>query len=526
MNPDAVETTPLMYADALWDHVGIKPGELSFKVGNMIAILDMTDEVMWQGSVGERTGWFQASFVRLRIAQGEDEEGQSSQTKVPGDQIKADVAKPPAKDGMVRRALTIRRKDGSNSEPKKLSPLEVRAKVVEEILNTERDYVNHLRDIVEGYLQRCKEHSKLFTPEKIELIFGNIETIYKFQKDFLKELETRVNRDKMDESQIGDIFVGNASEFTIYSDYCNNHPHAVHEMNSLQSDDQYTFFFESCRLLQNLQDISLEGYLLTPVQKICKYPLQLSELLKYTSEDHPDHKSVKAAQEVMKGVAMLINEQKRRMENVGKIGQWQETIVDWKGEDILETSTELIYSGELHKISKGHSQERHFFLFDHQMIYCKKDAIGGKLTYKGRLSIDNCEIVDLQDGVVVYGGNAIKYAWKMSNKDKDKWYVVYAKSAVHKAEWMEAFQAERERVREDNEKRFHISLKMKKAAVALCNATAASRYRRKSFQKRNAITESVDGGPRKMIINANSKTKSGKKGAIIGSPVALKKSIS
>ena len=33
---------------------------------------------------------------------------------------------------------------------------------------------------------------------------------------------------------------------------------------------------QSCRLLQNLQDISLEGYLLTPVQKICKYPLQLS----------------------------------------------------------------------------------------------------------------------------------------------------------------------------------------------------------------------------------------------------------
>ena len=32
----------------------------------------------------------------------------------------------------------------------------------------------------------------------------------------------------------------------------------------------------------------------------------------------------------MKGVAMLINEQKRRMENAGKIGQWQETITDWK----------------------------------------------------------------------------------------------------------------------------------------------------------------------------------------------------
>ncbi len=44
----------------------------------------------------------------------------------------------------------------------------------------------------------------------------------------------------------------------------------------------------------------------------------------------------------------------------------------YQGPDILETSTEMIHNGELHKISKGHSQERHFFLFDHQLIYCKK----------------------------------------------------------------------------------------------------------------------------------------------------------
>ena len=32
----------------------------------------------------------------------------------------------------------------------------------------------------------------------------------------------------------------------------------------------------------------------------------------------------------------------------------------------------MIHSESLHKISKGHSQERHFFLFDHQIVYCKK----------------------------------------------------------------------------------------------------------------------------------------------------------
>ena len=49
----------------------------------------------------------------------------------------------------VRRRMTIRRKDSAGSLPRKLTPTEVRAKVVEEILNTERDYVQNLENIVE-----------------------------------------------------------------------------------------------------------------------------------------------------------------------------------------------------------------------------------------------------------------------------------------------------------------------------------------------------------------------------------------
>ena len=87
---------------------------------------------------------------------------------------------------------------------------------------------------------------------------------------------------------------------------------------------------QACRLLQNMIELPLEGFLLTPVQKICKYPLQLRELLKYTPRSHSDHMDISAALETMHRIAVMINERKRKMESLEKLAEWQLTIDDWQ----------------------------------------------------------------------------------------------------------------------------------------------------------------------------------------------------
>jgi hypothetical protein len=57
---------------------------------------------------------------------------------------------------------------------------------------------------------------------------------------------------------------------------------ATATLQELYQRNSYSKFFEACRLMRGLIEIPLDGYLLTPVQRICKYPLQLAELLKYT----------------------------------------------------------------------------------------------------------------------------------------------------------------------------------------------------------------------------------------------------
>ena len=46
-----------------------------------------------------------------------------------------------------------------------------------------------------------------------------------------------------------------------------------------------------------------------------------------------------------------------------------------QGSDLSDLSSELIFSGDMSKVSSsGWHQERSFFLFDHQLVYCKKVA--------------------------------------------------------------------------------------------------------------------------------------------------------
>ncbi|KAM7000920.1 rho guanine nucleotide exchange factor 9 isoform 6-T6 [Tautogolabrus adspersus] len=481
----------IVNAEAVWDHVTMADRELAFKAGDVIKVLDASNKDWWWGQIDEEEGWFPASFVRYLSVLS------FSLSKVephpPQPQTKQvfyinPIATPRFQNTTSK--LWVNQEDGG-AEPSEGtsevqnghldptndclclgSPLQnrdqMRANVINEIMSTERHYIKHLKDICEGYLRQCRKRVDMFNDDQLKVIFGNIEDIYRFQMGFVRDLEKQYNTEDPHLSEIGPCFLEHQDGFWIYSEYCNNHLDACMELSKLMRDGRYQHFFEACRLLQQMIDIAIDGFLLTPVQKICKYPLQLAELLKYTAQEHSDYRYVAAALAVMRNVTQQINERKRRLENIDKIAQWQASVLDWEGDDILDRSSELIYTGELSWIYQpyGRSQQRVFFLFDHQLVLCKKDLIRRDiLYYKGRIDMDRYDVRDAIDGRDDDFNVSVKNAFKLCNKDSEEIHIFLAKKPEEKIRWLRAFHEERKMVQEDEKIGFEISEYQKRQAA-------------------------------------------------------------
>ncbi|XP_043497685.1 spermatogenesis-associated protein 13 isoform X3 [Polistes fuscatus] len=419
----------VVLAEAVWDHVAMEPEELAFRAGDLIDVLDMVDKDWWWGSCEGERGWFPAAFVRLRVSQEDTVE----------DCLAAIASGGTSNSQRRRTSVSL------------LSNEQVRTSVVRELVQTERDFVKILRDVTEGYIAECRRRTDMFNEEQIETIFINIEELLDFQSEFLKDLESRIDWNSPYKSCVGECFLKHRAGFRMYSEYCNSHPMATATLQELYQHNRYSKFFEACRLMRGLIEIPLDGYLLTPVQRICKYPLQLAELLKYTKADHPDYHKIQEALEAMRGVAVLINERKRRMESLEKLAAWQLRVEGWEGEDLIEVSSQLIYQGDAMRVTTGMwTNNITLFLFDHQLVYCKKDILKrNTYVYKGRIYLDTSEVIDVPDGKDHQLGVTVRHCLKVYSCVRDKWLLFCCRTAEEKHRWLVAMAEERRLVAQD-----------------------------------------------------------------------------
>uniref|UniRef100_A0A8C1UE13 Phosphatidylinositol-3,4,5-trisphosphate-dependent Rac exchange factor 1 n=1 Tax=Cyprinus carpio TaxID=7962 RepID=A0A8C1UE13_CYPCA len=282
------------------------------------------------------------------------------------------------------------------------------------------------------------------------ILFSNIESILEVHCEFLSTLDASLQPEPQAHHSLGHVFLKFRDRFSVYGEYCSNHEKALRLLMELNKIPHIRTFLLHLMLLggKKSTDVPLEGYLLSPIQRICKYPLLLKELLKRTPKKHSDYPAVEGALQVMKAVCCNINETKRQMEKLEALEILQSHIEGWEGTNLTDICTELLLQGNLLKISAGNIQERVFFLFDNLLVYCKRKSRLGLKDYmfRGRINTEVMEVENVEDGTADYHSNnyTVTNGWKIHNTAKNKWFVCMAKNAEDKQKWLDAILKERE----------------------------------------------------------------------------------
>ncbi|XP_040342072.1 dynamin-binding protein isoform X1 [Herpailurus yagouaroundi] len=237
--------------------------------------------------------------------------------------------------------------------------LEKRAKVIEELLQTERDYIRDLEMCIEHIMVPLQQAQ--IPNIDFEGLFGNMQMVIKVSKQLLADLEIS--------DAVGPVFLDHRDELEgTYKVYCQNHDEAISLLEIYEKDEKIQKHLQdSLADLKSLYTewgctnyINLGSFLIKPVQRVMRYPLLLMELLNSTPESHPDKVPLTNAVLAVKEINVNINEYKRRKDLVLKYRKGDE-------DSLMEKISKLNIHSIIKKSNRVSSHLKHLTGFAPQI---------------------------------------------------------------------------------------------------------------------------------------------------------------
>lgn len=277
-----------------------------------------------------------------------------------------------------------------NLEPKFITPpvpdqikiTDSRSKIVKELIETERRYVQDLETLIKYRDELI--NSECLVNEDITMLFPNLSDIIEFQRRFLIGLECNATVPNKYQ-RIGSVFIHAGVEgFKIYENWA-----------LLQNFAQDLIKREASRMrtaskiIKDPYDL-LNFFLIKPIQRLVKYPLLLSQLLKESDQSWPNYNELHQAYLISKEVALCINESQRRSENIQHLNDLKERVIDWKGYNTRNVGELLYFNVVTVKdlLTDGHSNEKevHCYLFEKVIYFFKEISSKNKLLGSKKMS--------------------------------------------------------------------------------------------------------------------------------------------
>ncbi|XP_023260267.1 uncharacterized protein LOC111653803 [Seriola lalandi dorsalis] len=177
-----------------------------------------------------------------------------------------------------------------------------RKEAILEFLNTESSYGEDLRIIKEEFY--CPMQSAgLLTAEQLTVVFGNVQELIDVNDRFTEHLQDSIDQafDQGDEDlltvYIGEIFLEFVNMLPAFQTYCLQQSTSVNLLNTLEKEKELLRIFLDVSQNDNtaLRRMNLRSFLMAPLQRVTKYPLLLSRIIKVTPECHPDYARLREA---------------------------------------------------------------------------------------------------------------------------------------------------------------------------------------------------------------------------------------
>lgn len=163
--------------------------------------------------------------------------------------------------------------------------LKFRLQAIEEILTSEKSYLNQLEILMNYFIIPLKERAIIDDASHMTL-FGQIEMIYNLNGELLHELE-------VDLENVGNAFLKIAPFFKLYSVYAFDYKNALLILQDLiNKNPVFRKFLENTESRPEIQT-KLNALMITPIQRVPRYRLLLEQVLMYTSPSDPDYKILK-----------------------------------------------------------------------------------------------------------------------------------------------------------------------------------------------------------------------------------------
>ncbi|XP_053417033.1 rho guanine nucleotide exchange factor 38 [Nycticebus coucang] len=237
----------------------------------------------------------------------------------------------------------------SEEEHQRRRMMAKRAKIIRELIQTEKDYLNDLELCIREVVQplRTKQIDRL----DVDSLFSNIESVHQISAKLLLLLEEATTDVEPAMQVIGEVFLQIKGPLEdIYKIYCYHHDEAHCVLESYEKEEELKQHLNHC--IQSLKKIYMQegkpnlldmgSLMIKPIQRVMKYPLLLCELRNSTPPYHPDYRALEDAFAAVKDINVNINELKRR----------KDLVLKYKKNDEDESLKDKLSKLNIHSISK------------------------------------------------------------------------------------------------------------------------------------------------------------------------------